>query len=756
MKLRYNDPQATGQLGSEEQFNGNISEITWQNIQNVNQSTYGFVYDGLNRLSTAEYGETALYLEDNNFNESLSYDYNGNILSLQRTGAGAVIDNLTYDYMGNQLASVQDASTYNADLAHFKDGHTGTSPDYSYDANGNMKVDLNKGIADIQYNHLNLPEFIDFGNGNSITYYYDAAGIKLKKIVSENGTIKVTDYVGGLVYEDGQRQFLQTAEGRIMLNNETVNGPEYQYHLKDHLGNTRVTFTTAPEEDRTSTYLATMEPEVAALEEETFSIPDFRHTDALNNHTPGGATSIRTNGSEGKVTGPSMGLHVMPGDELNISAFFKYDNPATSGTTVAGVASLIAANVAGGATGELAEMADVVMNYPALVTNLTFSGDNSRPKAYIHYLYFDKDYNYQRGGMAQVGTTTGTFQNLSLQFTADQEGYVLVYTANQTAEDLNVFIDDLLIEHIESPVIRTDDYYPFGLAFNSSQRTGVLTNKYLFNGKELQEETGWLDYGARMYMPDIGRWGVIDNFADIYLNLSPYNYVANNPIILIDPDGNTIVDSQGNVVTVEFDDDGNITNITGTEDQSLIDLINNTYSDSDVGKETITTLNAEGTTYQINISEEGAIWESPDGEYGTVDGFSGPGSEFDVEINIFGNSTENTSDVNEENFDSFTVYDPYGRERKVNEKKKQKIIESVNSGEAQAQHRAEQESLGNLTPDQQAKYNAASQADKNNPSLRSTNTLIYETANSANRWGAKGETAAKIAVGKAHSQRKKQ
>jgi RHS repeat-associated protein len=86
----------------------------------------------------------------------------------------------------------------------------------------------------------------------------------------------------------------------------------------------------------------------------------------------------------------------------------------------------------------------------------------------------------------------------------------------------------------------------------SSKAAGKLENKFKYNGKEEQRQEfsdgnglDWMDYGARMYDAQIGRWHVQDNFSETYYGLTPYNYCANNPVNMIDVDGNLFIFANG-------------------------------------------------------------------------------------------------------------------------------------------------------------------------------------------------------------------
>nr|WP_299215038.1 DUF6443 domain-containing protein [uncultured Allomuricauda sp.] len=229
--INYN----TADHGGTALYNGNIAETEWKTANDNTLRWYRYGYDALNRIENATGNNT-------NYNlTNVDYDKMGNITALVRNGhtnSGATtfgtMDNLVYTYdSGNKLTKVLDNGN---DTYGFKDG-TNTATEYTYDANGNMLRDLNKGISsNIGYNHLNLPTSIGLGGG-TISYIYDATGAKLKKTVSTGGNM---EYAGNYVYESGNLQFFNHPEGYVTPNGS--GGYDYVYQYKDHLGNVRLSY----------------------------------------------------------------------------------------------------------------------------------------------------------------------------------------------------------------------------------------------------------------------------------------------------------------------------------------------------------------------------------------------------------------------------------------------------------------------------------------------------------------------------------
>ena len=105
----------------------------------------------------------------------------------------------------------------------------------TYDNNGNLTKDLNKGITNISYNMLSLLQVVTFSNGNTITYLYTADGRKLRTVHVIGGTATTTDYCGNVIYENGTARLLLTEAGYVDLTDNS-----HHFYIKDHLGNNRV------------------------------------------------------------------------------------------------------------------------------------------------------------------------------------------------------------------------------------------------------------------------------------------------------------------------------------------------------------------------------------------------------------------------------------------------------------------------------------------------------------------------------------
>ena len=94
--------------------------------------------------------------------------------------------------------------------------------------------DLNKGISNIEYNILNLPNQVSFSDTDHPMndYIYSAVGAKLS-VIHRSSTEKRTDYVGKMVYENSSLKC-------ILVDGGYIEGGKYHFYFHDHLDNNRV------------------------------------------------------------------------------------------------------------------------------------------------------------------------------------------------------------------------------------------------------------------------------------------------------------------------------------------------------------------------------------------------------------------------------------------------------------------------------------------------------------------------------------
>jgi RHS repeat-associated protein len=628
------------------QYNGNIAGTKWKSRGDKEQRAYGFTYDAANRIMKGDFTQYTggwnqngvnfdMQMGDGNpDNASLAYDANGNILSMMQKGlkinASSTIDDMHYTYTAatNKLKSVTDFNNDAASvLGDFKTGtvhpqsaakqslNAGSSQsqfdaitDYTYDANGNMQLDNNKGISSITYNHLNLPEQITVTGKGNILYTYDAGGNKLSKKTTElNATVNYnnanyttniiteTKYIAGFVYESksytnsnlialtnpGTLQFFGHEEGRIRLSS-VVGGPSsfaYDYMLKDQLGNVRAVITDELKTDHypTATLEGTGTGSPVEKEKAYYDINNVyveqpvtlqsseqyandNGTNNINTFGDRNATSqkmYRVNGNENR-TGLGIVLKVMAGDKINVlgKSYYHYSGGTVTNNQLDATTIITSFLTAGGggnsAAAHGATLSNISSNTAGSVTPLNlFSGTNpvnssNNVKAGIAYVILDEQFKYAGGGFDPVdGSLSGAVKSHLLpQISIPKNGYIYIYCSNES--NINVFFDNLEVVDQRSPILEETHYYPFGLVQSgiSSKAAGGITNRFKYNGKELQstefsDGSGLelYDYGARMQDPQLGRWFTIDPLADQMRRHSPYNYVFDNPIRFVDPDG---------------------------------------------------------------------------------------------------------------------------------------------------------------------------------------------------------------------------
>jgi RHS repeat-associated protein len=576
-----------------EQYNGNLTGQTWRGRDGV-QRAYGYVYDPLNRLlqgdfvartTTAPLTPTAgaWKAEEDNYRLSfVSYDDNGNILTLRRRGLlhnathatgkqyGAV-DNLAYAYQGNRLTAVDDAVTGNqlprptnyhgapTSLAgDFQEAGVKLGEEYLYDANGNLTQDKNKNITGIVYNHLNLPRQIHFGAvGDSIVFRYAASGQKVAKLVYQTGKNKPlrTDYLGPYQYEQDSLKFFPHAEGRVLrfVSYDAAQQPKVTYQreftFKDHLGNLRLAYRLG----QTRTYVASLEQDDNTRKRETQQFDSLSVSAPIAVATPYAmgqyAARLNAGGAMPQPLGPLTQLTVQKGDSLQVSVSGLYPQKATNSNFAFSLASFVASLVqpapASSPTGmdgsRRGGLPLLQLGLGGCVAALPQLRDGV-PKGYLRVLVFNQDSALiDQRTLHLTKDALGHYEVLHDTLSIRRDGYVSVYVGNESAAD--IYFDELRIEHRQGLQVQETQYDPVGLelaglALPSPGIRGL--NNYRFNGKEFQMDLGlsWNHQDWRFFDPQLLRWHAGDpELENGQESWTPYSFGYDNAVRYADADG---------------------------------------------------------------------------------------------------------------------------------------------------------------------------------------------------------------------------
>lgn len=558
-------------------FDANIDPLGTYTQPDEPNKLYAYRYDDREQMQRAIYDEAAGfdYTSTQNRVDNLTYDKNGNIETLQRRDdSGQMKHDLDYNYKAgtNQLANIPGYASYQYDSIGrliIVDYVNGDDLYLKYDAYSNVK----EIYSDAAHTDLKL------------SFTYSDQGYRLMKKNHDVGleTWYLRDGAGNVV-SIYYRYDGQTFQGELPIYGASRIGTafrntshyKYNYELTDHQGNVRAVISKLKFMET-----ATMEPDLALLEEQEFdNIPTSRRQDAMFNHTPdsyvaGASHAVWLNGAMGRNVGPAKALKVTAGDLVKMDVYANYIDPDATQDLAEGIGSLVSSAYGFALDDETVRYFSALESAILGPARITAAPETGVPKAYMQYLLFDEDFNYintsaltntyRMMSSAAMATADGSgtvvnvpHEHLQNEVIIPQDGYLFAYLVNESSSDVNVYFDDFTISQVGVDILKTSEYYPFGLVLESWEKEGYR-HGYQGQFAEHDEETGWSSFELRMYDPIIARWTSTDPYGQFY---SPYLAMGNVPGS-VDPDGGLSLATKGALIGAGI---GTITGLIFDED----------------------------------------------------------------------------------------------------------------------------------------------------------------------------------------------
>ncbi len=555
-------------------YDGTIQGAAWRTPASPDVRRMSYAYDEKSQLQSSTYNKlgisgSAYYVSPptvaNSLREGgLTYDLNGNMLSLQRTDqTGAIKDNFSY--------------TYKPNTNQLKEVHTGSASgstvmDYDYDELGQLTRQRDEqGQRYLTYDVTGKTTGVYFDAAHTqplVIFAYDDRGFRVSKTAYStvgttpaHTTYYVRDVAGNIlaVYDKpAATGVVQRTEvplygsGRLgtlthLDDGTTAGTDDYRYELTDHLGDARVVF----HRPTTVKYTATMEPSQQTPDDQQFQ--NLNNPRTYDNSAPSGQYVTTITG----VNGPKKTLSVARGDTVTFSALVR--GLAGYMTEVTGpkpqailltVGALGTTGISAPATNTEATPAARSGLFQAigrLGLGVSITGllshqrarasanqiQGNQPGISLHYRFYDTNNVLQAEGDQPISTTG--WAPVSLGFRAPDAGR-LELTSYLTS-GAQAWFDDVSYEQTGGLIVQEQHQYAYGAPLPGlSYTVGNRRYRYGYQGQfaEHDDETGYESFELRLYNSRIGRW--LNTDPEGQFN-SPYVGMGNNPVSGIDPDG---------------------------------------------------------------------------------------------------------------------------------------------------------------------------------------------------------------------------